>query len=186
MENKTIRPDLLAKSLKFATKRHKGQFRDGVDPLPYITHPVDVVNILRYEGSVADPAILAAGFMHDLVEETETTVEEIEARFGSRVAGLVSELTRDEPSDEVRASLPEVELWGLRSQLLLDGIARMSRDAQTVKLADRVSNLRGSKATREGWKLERYITQSRSILERIARDVCPSLWDLVERESSAR
>jgi len=170
---------LVKRSLKFATKRHKGQVRDGTPTLPYITHPIDVVNILRYEARETDPEILAAGFLHDLLEETDTTADEIEERFGSRVAQLVCELTRTEPSVEVRASLPEPELWELRNQLLLDGIGAMSKEAQRVKLADRVSNLRGAFATREGLALDRYLRQSRMILERIPREVAPPLWDWI-------
>ncbi len=175
---------LLHQAQKYAFKFHKKQDRDGDSPLPYFTHPADVVNILRYEALETDPEILAAGFLHDVIEETEATLEELEAKFGPRVTGLVMELTRDEPSDEVRASLDEVELWELRSQLLLDGIARMSPEAQRVKLADRVSNLRGSLATREGEKLDRYLRQSRKILERVPREVSPKLWDLVDSLSS--
>lgn len=171
--------DLARRALKFATKRHKGQMRDGTPPLPYITHPVDVVNILRYEARETDPELLAAGFLHDLLEETETSDAEIEERFGSRVAQLVLELTRTEPSSDVRAALPDQELWELRNQLLLDGIRAMSVDAQRVKLADRVSNLRGAFATREGVALERYIKQSKMILERIPREVSPILWDWI-------
>lgn len=171
--------ELVRRALKFATKRHKGQTRDGAIPLPYITHPVDVVNILRYEARETDPELLAAGFLHDLLEETETTDVEIDERFGGRVAQLVRELTRVEPSSEVRATLPEPELWELRNQLLLDGIRAMSPEAQRVKLADRVSNLRGALATREGVALERYIRQSRMILERIPRDASPALWDWI-------
>lgn len=170
---------LLHQSQKFAFKHHKKQERDGDCPLPYFTHPADVVNILRYEALETDPEVLAAGFLHDVIEETAATLEELEEKFGPRVTGLVMELTRDEPSDEVRATLDEKELWELRSQLLLDGVARMSPEAQRVKLADRVSNLRGSRATRKGEKLDRYLRQSKLILERIPRDVSPQLWDLV-------
>lgn len=173
-------PNTLPKrALKFAAKRHKGQKRDGTPPLPYITHPVDVVNILRYEARETDPELLAAGYLHDLLEETETTDPEIDERFGSGVAQLVRELTRTEPSAEVRATLPEQELWELRNQLLLDGIQSMSAEAQRIKLADRVSNLRGAFATRDSVALERYIRQSRMILERIPREVSPTLWDWI-------
>lgn len=173
----------LHQALKFAYKAHRKQDRDGDCPLPYITHPVDVVNILRYEAGELDPEVLCAGFLHDVLEETDATLPDIEAKFGARVAGFVVELTRDEPGDEVRASLDEAELWALRNQMLLDGISRMSPEAMRVKLADRVSNLRGALATREGDKLERYRRQSGMILERIPRDVCPPLWDEVQRLS---
>lgn len=177
---------ILHEAQKFAYKHHKKQDRDGECPLPYFTHAADVVNILRYEAMETDPEILAAGFLHDVIEETDATLPHLEELFGARVTGLVMELTRDEPSPEVRASLDSKELWALRSRLLLDGISRMSTDAQRVKLADRVSNLRGSLATRKGEKLTRYLSQSKQILEIIPREVCPNLWDLVATLSGSK
>lgn len=171
---------LLHRAMRFAAKRHRGQDREGAPTLPYATHPTDVVNILRYEGGVVDEEVLAAGFLHDLIEETDTSVAQVTKRFGDRVGTLVEELTRSEPSEAERDGLPERELWELRSRLLLDGIARMSRDAQRVKLADRVSNLRGSHATREGEKLDRYLAQSEELLKIVPRNVCPPLWDRVQ------
>ena len=173
--------NVLHQALKFAYKHHKKQDRDPPEPLPYLTHVVDVVNILRYEGGETAPDLICAAFLHDVLEETDATTEEINDKFGAHVAQLVQELTRDEPSEEIRASLPADELWELRNQLLLDGISRMSPDAQKVKLADRVSNLRGALATREGERLEKYIRQSKLILERIPKEVNPNLWALVAK-----
>lgn len=171
---------MLHRALKFASKKHKKQDRDGAVPLPYLTHVVDVVNKLRYLGGVTDEEILAAGFLHDVLEETDATEAELREKFGDGVTGLVTELTREEPAAEVASLLPPEELYALRSQLLLDGIARMSPDAMIVKLADRLSNLEGARATRTEEKLKLYEEQSRKILEIIPRDVCPALWDRVQ------
>lgn len=170
---------MLHRALKFAYRNHKKQDRDGESPLPYLTHVVDVVNKLRYLGGETDSDVLAAGFLHDILEETDATEAEVRERFGDRVADLVMELTREEPSGEVAAVLPLEELYELRSQLLLDGIARMSPEAMRVKLADRLSNLEGARATRPEEKLRQYEAQSRKLLEIIPRDVCPELWDRI-------
>jgi GTP diphosphokinase / guanosine-3',5'-bis(diphosphate) 3'-diphosphatase len=173
---------LLHAALRFAVKRHRGQDRDGADPLPYATHPIDVVNRLRYVGLVVEPAVLAAAVLHDLVEETETSLEDIESRFGVEVSALVAEVTRREPSEEEFAGLAPDEIWELRSRMLLDEIAAMSEKAQTIKLADRASNLLCNLTTRCGDKRARYIRQSYMILEVIPRSVNPSLWDSVRAQ----
>lgn len=170
---------MLHRALKYAYRHHKKQDRDGEAPLPYLTHVADVVNKLRYFGGETDEEVLAVAMLHDVLEETEATEAEIRERFGDRVADLVVELTREEPSEEVAALLPADELYELRSQLLLDGIARMSPPAMRVKLADRLSNLEGARATRPEAKLRQYEAQSRRLLDRIPRDVCPELWDRV-------
>lgn len=172
---------LLHDAVRFAAKQHRGQERDGPVPLPYITHPLDVMNRLRYAGRVEDEAILAAAALHDLVEECDVTFDDLEERFGERVAGLVRELTRREPTDRETAGMSDEQIADLRSQWLLDEIARQSPDAQQVKLADRLSNLTAALATRTGEKRERYVRQSERILGIIPRDVNPHLWDELER-----
>ena len=177
----------IRKALKLARQSHRGQWRDGDEALPYITHPIDVLNILRYEGRVTDEDLLCAALLHDVLEETETSVGTIAETCGERVASLVQELPRTEPSLEVSATLSPDELWTLRSQLLLDGIRAMSVDAQLVKLADRVSNLRGAHATRTGDRLARYQRQSVEILQIVPAEVSPALHatiDLLARSQS--
>lgn len=171
----------LHRALKKAFKCHRRQDRDGEFALPYITHPVEVVNILRYEGKVTDEEILCAGALHDVVEECaegdpEAMLAKIEKRFGPRVARIVREVTREEPD---RTGLSDEEVWQLRTHLMLEEIGRMSDEAKTVKLADRLSNVRNAIATREEEKLHRYIRQTQLILRAIDRSVCPPIWDLV-------
>ncbi|MFI5385618.1 MAG: HD domain-containing protein [Fimbriimonadales bacterium] len=167
---------LVHKALKRAVKAHKKQDRDGEAPLPYATHPVDVLNLLRYDAEVTDEEILAAALLHDTLEETDEELEDIEADFGSRVARIVQELTRQEPD---RAGLSPEEIWQIRTQSMLEEIDRMGSEAKLIKLADRASNLRSALLTRTGDGLNRYVRQSQLIIEHIDREVCPVLWDRV-------
>ena len=158
-------------------KAHKKQDRDGSSPLPYVTHPVDVLNLIRYDAGIVDEEILAAAVLHDVLEETDETAETLKKEFGKRVIGLVTELTRQEPD---RAGLNEEEVWQLRTQSMLEEIDRMSQEAKLIKLADRASNLRAALLTRDGDYLSRYVRQSNLILDHIDRAVCPILWDRVK------
>jgi (p)ppGpp synthase/HD superfamily hydrolase len=168
---------LVHQALKRAVKAHKKQDRDGNAPLPYATHPVDVLNLVRYDAGVVDEEILAAALLHDVLEETDITAEELEKEFGHRVSRLVCELTRVEPD---RSGLSEEEVWQLRTQIMLEEIDRMSEEAKLIKLADRASNLRCALLTRSGDELNKYVRQSFFILEHIDRSVCPVLWDRVK------
>ncbi|HVT11584.1 MAG TPA: HD domain-containing protein [Fimbriimonadaceae bacterium] len=173
---------LVHRALKRAVKAHKKQDRDGEFPLPYATHPVDVLNLVRYDGGVTDEELLAAALLHDVVEETDLTVEDVAAEFGTRVARIVKELTREEPD---RTGLSPEEIWQIRTQTMLDEIDRMSDEAKIVKLADRASNLRAALLTRSGEALNSYIRQSHLILAHIDRSVCPVLWDRVKDLAAA-
>jgi (p)ppGpp synthase/HD superfamily hydrolase len=155
---------LVHRALRRALKLHRKQDRDGAAPLPYFSHPVEVLNILRYEGKVVDEEMLAAAVLHDAIEETGETVEKIEKKFGPRVAQLVKELTREEPE---RTGLSAEEVWQVRTDLMLAEIDRMSPEAQAIKMADRISNLRCAKVTRPRKDYLRYIAQSRLILQHI-------------------
>lgn len=167
----------LHKAVRWAAKLHKDQDREGDSPLPYITHPLEVLSNLRFIGGVTDEELLCASVLHDVVEECGTSLEKIEKKFGSRVRGLVKEVTRKEPTEEERAGKSEWEVWQLRSTMLLDEIRQMSPDAQRIKLADRLSNVEGAFRAKPRQKLERYLEQTEEILKIIPRKVSPGLWD---------
>jgi guanosine-3',5'-bis(diphosphate) 3'-pyrophosphohydrolase len=167
----------LTEALEFANERHRGQWREGEHPLPYVFHPIEVMLQLRHAGGVTDEGMLVAALLHDLLEETGTTVEEIEHRFGSDVAQLVAELTRREPDPKDTEGMDKDEIWRLRADMLLEDVARMSPRAMTVKLCDRIVNLQEAARTRRGRKLERYVWQSGRVLDAIPRSVHPRLWD---------
>ena len=123
--------DIIQKALLFATEAHGKQMRKYTGE-PYIVHPVEVMSIVK--SVVSDEEVLAAALLHDVVEDTPAVVADISQHFGSRVAYLVDELTdRSVLTDGNRKVRKEID----RSRL-----ASASAEAQTVKLADLISNTR--------------------------------------------
>jgi guanosine-3',5'-bis(diphosphate) 3'-pyrophosphohydrolase len=122
---------LLLKALEFAANKHRDQRRKGASAAPYINHPITVANILCNEVGVTDPVVMAAALLHDTIEDTGATREEIERLFGPDVARIVAEVSDDK-------SLPQAE----RKRLQIGHAAHISREAKLVKLADKIANLR--------------------------------------------
>src|SRR5258707_1601225 len=88
-------PTLLMKALSFAANKHRNQFRKGSEPIPYINHPIALADLLVRTANISDPVIIATALLHDTVEDTETTLEELEMEFGSAISQLVAEVTDD-------------------------------------------------------------------------------------------
>src|SRR5579863_6095940 len=86
----------------FAAHKHRDQRRKGAEASPYINHPIAVANVLANEAHIIEPVVLAAALLHDTIEDTDTTVDELVAEFGSEIAGIVLEVTDDK-------SLPKQE-----------------------------------------------------------------------------
>jgi len=122
---------LLLKALSFASHKHKDQRRKDVDASPYINHPISLADILCNEGQIADIEVICAALLHDTVEDTNTTPEELELEFGLRIRDIVMEVTDDK-------TLPKAE----RKRLQIEHAAHASDAAKLVKLADKISNLR--------------------------------------------
>lgn len=175
--------DRLTNSLALCIEAHEGQFRDGEAPLPYATHPIDVCNLMRFVGKVTDEELLCAALLHDVLEESSIPASQIEAVAGARAAALVQEVTRFEPDT---TGLTEDQRYELRTKTLLDEIKQMSSDAHIIKLADRLSNVRQARVTRSKKKFERYIGQTKQILEIIPRSTNPALWDAVAAETKKK
>ncbi|MFQ3587532.1 MAG: HD domain-containing protein [Fimbriimonadaceae bacterium] len=167
----------LERAIRFAAKAHRGFLKDGPNPLPYIVHPVEVVLLLRHVGGVLDEDVLCAGALHDTLEWSDVEPEQIRSRFGKRVLALVREMTRREPTPDEIAGRSKDEVWELRSRMLLAEIEAMSPAAQTIKLADRCSNLQLAFEIKKGPKLARTLAQTETILRIVDRSVCPGLWD---------
>ena len=128
------RQGLLAAAEEFARWKHQHQFRrDGVTP--YVEHPRAVMSILRDEFEVTDVDTLAAGLLHDTIEDTATDYDEVAERFGKRVADYVAVLTKDK-------RLPEAE----RERKYFAGLARSPHPARLCKIADSLYNVRDSDA----------------------------------------
>jgi (p)ppGpp synthase/HD superfamily hydrolase len=77
----------------FAAHKHRDQRRKGAEGSPYINHPIAVANVLANEAGIIDPIILAAALLHDTIEDTDTTPEELELKFGNDFAAIVIEVT---------------------------------------------------------------------------------------------
>ena len=132
-------------AVAFAADRHRNQRRKGDEASPYVNHPIAVAHVLWHEGGVRDGVTIAAALLHDTVEDTDTTFEQLEERFGAEVAGVVREVTDDK-------SLPKAE----RKRLQVQHAADASLPAQQVKLADKICNLRDiANSPPTGWDLER-------------------------------
>ena len=121
MKNKPLDTELLDRAIIFAVRAHAGTERRGKG-FPYIIHPLEV---------------LAAAALHDTVEDTDTTVEQIRAEFGNRIASLVA-LESDEPHQ----SGDSIECWRARKQAAIDRLTTASVDAKMVALGDKLSNMR--------------------------------------------
>jgi len=170
------------RAMEAAVRAHADQWREGEFPLPYSTHPIEVLILLRYVGGVTDEAMLCTAALHDTVEEGSMSFKAIADSFGGHVEVLVRALTRREPSAEETAGLSKDEIWKLRADMLLNEIGEMSPEAQTVKLADRLSNVRDAKRLKSGKKLNRYLWQTKRIIEIVPRSVNPGLWDAIKSE----
>ena len=115
---------------EFAAEAHAGQQRKG-DGSPYIAHPVTVARLLHEEG-VADDELLAATFLHDVVEDTEHSLDEIRERFGSGVAGIVEAMTEDK----------SVEPYEARKDHHRDQVEAAGPRPVLIYAADKLANLR--------------------------------------------
>lgn len=125
---------LLDRAIKFAADAHKDTERRGKG-FPYIVHPLEAVSICATISS--DQEILAAAALHDVVEDTKYTLEDIKKMFGERVAKLV-----DNESDLIVEGKSEEESWIERKQYAIDRLAQLDRDSQIVALGDKLSNMR--------------------------------------------
>ena len=122
---------LLARAADYAARQHIAQRRKGERAEPYINHLTEVAALLAEATGGTDVTLLAGGLLHDTLEDTDATYEDLEQRFGPEVAALVAEVTDDK-------SLPKEE----RKRLQIDKTPAKSRRAKLLKIADKTSNLR--------------------------------------------
>ena len=134
MANKPLNTELLDRAIVFAVKAHAGTERRGKG-FPYIVHPMEAVEIVST--MTTDQELLAAAALHDTVEDTEVTVEQIRSEFGDRIAELVAS-----ESDTFEAGVSEEDSWHSRTQAAIDRLAKASHDAKIVALGDKLSNMR--------------------------------------------
>ncbi len=120
----------LLKAANFAACKHEDQRRKGRRHRPYVNHLLRVTEMLWEVGGVRDLDTLVAAMLHDTLEDTDTTVEEIKSAFGPVVLSLVQEMTDDK-------SLPKA----VRKQLQIEHAAHLSKQAKVIKLADKIHNV---------------------------------------------
>jgi myo-inositol-1(or 4)-monophosphatase len=127
--------ELVSEAIAFAVKAHDGMRRKGND-VPYILHPMEAAVIVGT--MTADQSLIAAAALHDVVEDTEITIEEIEKNFGKRVRDLVGSETEDK-----RPDLPASESWRIRKEESLE-VLKNTEDLGVlmVWLGDKLANMR--------------------------------------------
>ncbi len=148
---------LLARAYRFAAERHARQRRKGDASEPYVNHLAEVADLVAEATVGRDPNLVAAAVLHDTIEDTETTYEELAHGFGGDVAELVAEATDDQ-------SLPTAE----RKRLQVLHAPSLSPRAKLLKLADKTSNLRAmAESPPSDWPVQRrrdYIEWGRSVV----------------------
>ena len=126
---------LMDRAIVFATRAHSGTYRKGTS-IPYIVHPIEAAAIVST--MTADPDMIAAAVLHDVVEDTDATVEEISFFFNERIARLV-----EAESENKRKDLPPQETWMVRKMETLEFLrTKADREAKILALADKLSNMR--------------------------------------------
>ncbi len=162
-------PDLalIFRALSFAARKHRDQRRKDPQASPYINHPIALAHVLCNEGGVHDPVVLCAAILHDTLEDTETTRDELAREFGEEIARIVGEVSDDK-------ELPAEE----RKRRQVEAAAGASEAAKLVKLADKICNLRDIAASPPvGWSLarrQRYFDWAKAVVDRM-RGVHPGL-----------
>ena len=134
MANKPLDTALLDRAIIFAVKAHAGTERRGKG-FPYIVHPMEAMEIVAT--MTPDQELLAAAALHDVVEDTDITADQIRAEFGDRIAALVAA-----ESDVVVEGVSEGKSWHFRKQAAIDRLAAAPHDAKIVALGDKLSNMR--------------------------------------------
>lgn len=170
---------LLIKALAFAADKHRNQRRKNVDASPYINHPISLADILCNEAHVTDVKVICGALLHDTVEDTETTKEELEIEFGHQISGIVMDVTDDKTIKDKQR----------RKQLQIEHAAHISDPAKLVKLADKISNLRDvANDPPSDWSLQRrreYFDWAKRVIDQL-RGVHPGLEVLFDEVYSER
>jgi guanosine-3',5'-bis(diphosphate) 3'-pyrophosphohydrolase len=168
----------LIKAADFAALKHRRQRRKDAEASPYINHPLALARVLKLEAGVSDVEVLVAAILHDTVEDTETTTEELAREFGQKVAAIVAEVTDDK-------ALPKPD----RKRLQVERAPHSSPQAKLVKLADKICNLRDvSAAPPAHWPLERrrgYFEWAKAVIDGL-RGTHPELERLFDEAYRAK
>ena len=134
----------LLQAINFAAEKHRNQRRKDKDASPYINHPIALATLLA-TARIDDLKVLQAAILHDTIEDTDTSYEELVDKFGEAVAGVVMEVTDDKSLEKSR-----------RKELQIEHAPNVSREAALVKIADKICNLRDvAAAPPANWSTDR-------------------------------
>ena len=150
---------LLFKALAFSAEKHSKQKRKDIDKSPYINHPISLANILAKRW-VIDENVLCAAILHDTIEDTKTTADELRKHFGEKITSIVLEVSDDKSLEKE-----------VRKQLQIDHAASLSREAKLVKLADKIANITDIiNSPPVNWSKERkqdYFTWAKAVVDNL-------------------
>lgn len=151
--------EIVLRAAAFAAEKHRNQRRKDAEASPYINHPIQLAYIL-VQAEIADPVVLAAALLHDTIEDTNTTLDELEIIFGYEIANIVAECTDDKRQSKLE-----------RKRAQIDHAAGLSDKAKLVKLADKIANVSDiNGAPPAGWSLERkreYFDWAKEVVDRM-------------------
>jgi guanosine-3',5'-bis(diphosphate) 3'-pyrophosphohydrolase len=168
----------LIRAIDFAAKKHRDQRRKDADATPYINHPIELAELLIQQIGDDDLPVIIAAVLHDTVEDTRTTPEELAEHFGAGIRDIVMEVTDD-------SSLPREQ----RKQQQIEKAAHCSYPARLVKLADKICNLRDmSEHPPATWSIQRkreYYDWAARVVDQI-RGTHAGLEALFDREYARR
>ncbi len=135
---------LITHALRFAAERHSGQRRKGQAKEPYVNHLAEVAELVANATGGRDANLIAAALLHDTIEDTETSSDELVATFNNEIAQLVADVTDDK-------SLPKQD----RKHLQVVNSKAQNMRVKLLKLADKTSNLRSlANSPPENWNTE--------------------------------
>lgn len=146
------------RTLEFARKKHMGQMRKNNTPVEYITHPINVANLVKKYADNKENIndLVSAAYLHDTLEDTNTTYTELICNFGNVISNLVKELTNNE--------LLKKEMG--KTKYLSMKMTNMSDDALIIKLCDRLDNVSSLYDTNKAF-IDKYLKETISILNYI-------------------
>jgi guanosine-3',5'-bis(diphosphate) 3'-pyrophosphohydrolase len=150
----------LLKAISFAARKHRDQRRKGNHQAPYINHPIEVATLIATVGRCEDVGVLQAAILHDTIEDTDATPEEIEREFGADVRTLVLEMTDDMSLPSPQRKIEQVER-----------AATLSNRAKLIKIADKIANVGDiARHPPPDWTTERrrnYFDWTRQVIDRV-------------------
>ena len=146
------------KALEFAREKHKGQMRKNNTPVEYITHPINVANLVKKYANNAKNIddLVSSAYLHDTLEDTNTTYEELICNFGNIISNLVKELTNN---DVLKKEMGKTKYLSMK-------MANMSENALIIKLCDRLDNVSSLYDTNKAF-IDKYLRETISILNYI-------------------